>query len=229
MTSVHRVLTTDAIAPFDRARLVIEGLAGAGGVCRVTHLCEDAAVWARWSRLHLSPSTDLLYHQGSAIRIARRFTDVVRAPSARLAFTVPGSAGGLLWQYGLQRLGADALVVVDLAAPYDFRVGAGTRSAVQIDRAALGVSVELVRAVAPLLQSSPLYPLARDHVRTLVETTTSWDAGLAAGDDLVQATTDLLGALLRSCTTSVSPLRYDSVAPQVGLVRHRFPSGKERS
>ncbi len=202
-------LSTDNVAPSRRARLVIDGLSGGSTACRVNHLCHDSTVWARWRRLSLSPSSDVLYHQGSALRV-RRSVGVIDA-SERLSFMVTGPAGGTFWQHGNQRLFGDDLILVDLTAPYDYRAGAGTRSSFQIDIGALGVGLQYARYAASMLRSSPLYETARDHVRAVAAQTTMSDLDRLALIDVASATADLLAALLLSC-----------VIPQVGdpSVRH---------
>lgn len=178
----------------ERARAVAEHLAAECGRCRVTHLCAEDRVWARWRCLPLSATTEVLHYDGSAVHVTRRAEDVAAGRVDRLLLGVPGSSGGTLWQAGtLFRLSPGDLVLVDDGAPYDYRAGEGSRAVVRVARADLGMTPDQVRAAATRLRGSPLHDLVRDHVRALAALDVSLDPGLA------QATWRLCTALLLSC------------------------------
>lgn len=190
--------TFDA-AVVDRARLVADHLVAAAGRCRVTHLCDPTAVWARSRCVQLSATVTVCRFDGSAVRMTRRAVDVAVQPLERLTFAVPGCGGGTLWQGGwFRRLSPDDLVLVDINAPYDYRAGPGPISVVHVDPVALGVSAAVARTAAPRLRASPLHDLTRDHIHTLAGITHPPDP-LPAVCDVGVATSLLLAALLLSC------------------------------
>ena len=153
--AVLRVDTAE-VAASGRAQAGVAVLSAAVERCRITHLCDEASVWARWGCVRLSPTTGVVRYDGSGLRMTRRVGDVLAEPSDRLLFAVP-AAGGTLWQDGLIRgLHGDDLVLVDPSTPYDYRGGEGTCSAVRVDLSALAVSVVQARAAAPRLRARPL-------------------------------------------------------------------------
>ncbi|WP_344814645.1 hypothetical protein [Microlunatus aurantiacus] len=196
-------MSTDEVPVGDRARLVTERVIAESGRCRITHLCDASSVWARWRCRQLSAEVRAVRYDGSALQLTRRAVDVSEAPDDRLLVTVPGSAGGTLWQNGVSYvLAADDLVVVDVGAPFDYRGGEGTRWVVQLQSGALDIPRTDVRAAAPHLPASPLYRLVRDHLRTVAQDlTTGSDVGADGSDALVDvgaATMRLLEALFLS-------------------------------
>ncbi|TYP88993.1 hypothetical protein [Blastococcus xanthinilyticus] len=189
---------TGRVPTAERARLVVDRLTESVR-CRVSILGDLASVEARWSCCELSPGTEVGRYAGSAVRLTRRDADVQAWPADRLAFVVPGCAGSTLWQDGrLRRLDADALALVDVGAPYDYRGRPGVLSVVQLDLLTSGTTAQGARAAAPRLDRSSLYELARDHVRSLAASALP-GMQLAALDDLGTATARLLSALLLSC------------------------------
>ncbi|WP_157017994.1 hypothetical protein [Cryptosporangium arvum] len=186
------------VAAADRARTVIAGLGGEGIRLRVTLLCAEASLRARWWCLPLSPAAGVYRYEGSALRMTRRAADVAAQPTDRLTFAVPGSPGSTLWQDGrLRPLHADDLVLIDDATPFDYRGGEGSLCAVHVSRVALGVSAEQTHAAASHLRDSPLHDLARDHVRALGRIAAA--AGGRSLGDVGRATALLFSALLLSC------------------------------
>jgi hypothetical protein len=151
-----------------------------------------------WRGRLLSPGVGAWRHDAAPLRVTRA-ADGIPDGSARLSFVVPGSPGATLWQARrFSSLAAGDLALVDLAAPYDYRSRPGVLSVVQVDSDALGVTAGQAAAAVPLLCTSPLHDLVRDHVRALAAVVGSLP-DVAVLDDLGAATVHLLSALLLSC------------------------------
>jgi AraC-like protein len=156
-----------------------------------------------WQGRQLSGIVGVWRHDATPLRVVR----AAAAPPAGsgLSFVVPGSDGATLWQARrLTLLSAGDLVLVDLDAAYDYRSRPGALSAVQVDARALGLTAGQAGAVAPLLRTSALHDLARDHVQALAAAVVSL-ADVPVLDDLGAATVGLLSALLLSCAPDAAP------------------------
>ncbi|NYJ03792.1 helix-turn-helix domain-containing protein [Petropleomorpha daqingensis] len=116
-----------------------------------------------------------------------------------LSVSVQERGTGLHAQFGGQRaVPAGALAITELTAPYEYRWhGAGAGRAVHVPIRRLGMSVDTIRAAAPLIWRSPLYALVGAHVDAVTRNAERWetDPGAAA---LADATIALVRALLAS-------------------------------
>ncbi len=89
----------------------------------------------------------------------------------------------------------------DLTAPYSFSwAGTGASRAFQIPYDQLGLSVDVVRAAAPRLRSSPLHDLVHAHLRRLHRSVDSIADDVAAFS-VGTATIELVRALIASAAT----------------------------
>ncbi|GAA0292183.1 hypothetical protein [Kineococcus aurantiacus] len=161
-----------------------------------------------WRGARLSPSVGAWCHDEAPLR-ATRGARATRCRSGWVGFLVPGTDGATLRQARRSSLlAAGDLALVDLGSPFEYRSRPGVLSAVQVEAGALGLTAGQVRVAAPLLRTSSLHHLVRDHVQDLASVVaTSADDPQRTGpaldspalEDLGAATVRLLVALLLSC------------------------------
>jgi hypothetical protein len=209
------LLDTDPVPVELRAGSVVEAMARASAPCRISHLCAESAVRARLDLIPLGPTAEILRHDGSPMWMSRRAEHLASAPADRLSVGIPQTGGGAWMQHGHSHpMLAGELVLIDLTAAYDLRLGDGHRSAFQIDLADLDISVDRVRAASGRLASSPLYGLVRDHPRLLCRDAEAM-AVTTAVDAVRAATADLVAALIQTSTDGDTPSRRAALNEQL--------------
>jgi AraC-like DNA-binding protein len=127
-----------------------------------------------------------------------RAEHIVSFPAERLSLGIAGTAGGVWMQRGSARpMHAGSMILTDLTSPWEIRFHDGRREAVQMDLADLSVTVDQVRAAAGRLSASPLYEMARDHLRLLCRNAARLTGSPAAAvQDVGSATAHLVSALI---------------------------------
>ena len=66
------ILDTDEIIPGRRAEAIKDAMAYASVPCEVTHTCRAGAAWARVTVTPFGPTSEIVVHEGSAMRMTRR-------------------------------------------------------------------------------------------------------------------------------------------------------------
>lgn len=198
------VLDTDTLPPRDRAGAVQDAF---GSTLLPTAVSTPAAPRCRLSAWHLGPGVDLLEHESNGLRLTRRTRHVRQATAARMSLHLTVAGEVRLQHLDINAPGAvGELRLVDSTAPYDFRLrGPGRTLAVFIDYRQLGLPVETVRAAAPLLTTSPLCDLVREHLLALPRAAEDLGSGRAR-ELLASSTVDLARALVSSAAPAARGL-----------------------
>ncbi|CCH88982.1 Transcriptional regulator, AraC family [Modestobacter italicus] len=154
----------------------------------------------RVERLGLGPDVQLLRSGGNPLRIVRTAGHVRADAPEHLAIGLRRRGDGRVSTGGFESaMPIGQLNCVDMTRPYDLaHRTAHSHDVLILSNRAAGVSVDLVRAAAPVLQRSPVYDLVRGHLSGLHRALTALDAGHRSLTG--QATAVLVRALL---TTAV--------------------------
>ncbi|MBQ1017534.1 helix-turn-helix transcriptional regulator [Micromonospora sp. D93] len=138
-----------------------------------------------------SSTTDTLHLQRTAQHLR------IDAPER---LSLASSVRGTCWTRQPNWNGDSLLQLLDLTAEYEtLWTGPNAAVAFQIDYADLGLPVDIVRAAAPLLPTSPLYELTMRHVRQLPTIAEQMTPGPAL-NMLGSAMTDIVRALIAAVT-----------------------------
>jgi AraC-like DNA-binding protein len=165
------ILDTHLIPECDRADAVGQAMHQSGIPARITHEPPPDQIYARIKLWQLGGGTTLMHRDGSGVCLTRTPRQVRVAAPERFSVTVLG-AGRWTYTAGRQDRQVNStrprILVTDQAAPYEFnRIGGGETFALGIEHAVLGLPVDQVRAAAERVESSPIYPLVRDHILRL--------------------------------------------------------------
>ena len=217
------ILDTDLLDPRDRADAVHEAMARSGIPALVTHEPPPDQVHAHIQLWSLGGGVTLMHRVGSGVGLNRTPRQVRAAAPERLAVTVLGP-GRWIYSQGAhdQRVEASRprMVLTDHAAPYSFtRIGGGETFSLNLDHAALGLSVDQVRAAVGRVERSPVCSLVRTHVLALSADLDAIPAGPALGM-LANAATELVRALIVSATADpdrAHAVITDSLALRIGI------------
>lgn len=197
------ILDTALLPPADRVDAVNQAMQQSGIPARITHEPPPEEVRARIKLWNLGGSTTLMHRDGSGVCLTRTPGQVRMAAPERFSVTVLG-AGRWTYTTGRQDQQVDSaqprILLTDQAAPYQFnRIGGGETFSLGIEHGVLGLPVDQVRAAAGLVESSPVYPLVRDHLLALSGTLDRIPAGPALAM-VGNAATELVRALIVSAT-----------------------------
>lgn len=146
-------------------------------------------------------------------RMARQMND------CPIALALPiRTTNHLSWDREDRAFATKDLMLVDLSAPYVYGWnGAGASYAFHVDYDELGLPMDTIRRAAEDLRASPLYPLVRDHIASVLTTTGAIvDSGAAA--QVGVASVQLMHALVVSAAGDVRRTReslQSSLEPRV--------------
>ncbi|MFI6871478.1 helix-turn-helix domain-containing protein [Nocardia sp. NPDC050406] len=192
------LLDTDSIDSDLRAEAVVEVVRQAAGPQHVIPAPDRQSVRARMEVWELGETA--LYRMRSPwLRLVRTEKHVRTAPGPMLALAIAEApitrcrfgAAASVYSHG-------QMFLVDMNVPYDIgwsEPGAQTALFVPLDRLAL--PMETIRAAAPWVTASPLYPLVTRHIATLAQSADVLEADPAV-HEIGGASTELARALLVS-------------------------------
>ena len=217
------ILDTDLVPPRDRADAVAEAMQLSGIPARITHEPPPEKIYARIRLWQLGGGTTLMHRDGSGIRLTRTPRQLRIAAPERISLTVLGPGR---WTYtqgrqdGQVQFQLPGILLTNQAAPYEFnRIGGGQTYALGIEHAALGLPIDQVRAASERIESSPVYPLVRNHILQLSSDLDSIPVGPALGI-IGNAATELIRALIVSATEDPDrqhTVMTDSLALRIAL------------
>ena len=198
MCTVTVLLDTSRLPAGDRADALQSVLTGATAAHDLRLLGPPDKVHARLEHWQLNPDVVLLHQTSSGVSHTRTARHARKDGPERVVFVLhDGGPGSYVHQDNAHPLHRGALYVTDLNSCYSYtRPGEGTARIVQVERSALGLTMEQVQAAAAHLSASPFYNLLRSHIATLCTAAPS----LAADDcaSLAPITTHLASTLLRT-------------------------------
>ncbi|MEU7870404.1 hypothetical protein [Dactylosporangium sp. NPDC049140] len=203
------VLDTTDLPWRERADALCAALSTAGARATVSAPPGSRCRISNWA---LAPGAALLHTVTDGHRMSRTGRHQRSDDPEQISLGLPRSGSVRLEHRDTarsDRLGE--LQLVDLTSPYAFFVdGHSTNQAVILDYRYLGLSVDAVRSAIPRLESSPLYPMARQHLRDLPAVVDALTPGPALSM-LGSATTDLVRALIASVATRQDTSTADAV------------------
>ncbi|WP_034260661.1 helix-turn-helix transcriptional regulator [Actinospica robiniae] len=190
------LLDTSRLPAADRAEALQAVLTGATAPHDLRLLDAPENIHARLEHWQLDPAVALLHQRSSGVSHTRTDRHARKDGPERVVFVLhDGGPGRYIHEERAYPLYRGALYVTDLNSCYSYaRPGEGSARIIQIERAALGLSVEQVQSAAVDLQASPLYNLLRSHIAHLcaaAPTLTPVDRA-----NLAPVTTRLAAALL---------------------------------
>lgn len=180
----------------DRAAALHSALTRATAAHELTLLGPADRTFARLEHWQLNPDVALLHQTSSGVSHTRTRRHARHDGPARVVFVLhsggPGSYDHDGKRYGLRDGG---LYVTDLNSCYSYtRPGYGTARIVQIERSALGLTMEQVRSATATLWTSPFHNLLRAHIAELCEIAPT--ITIADGARLAPVIAHLAGTLL---------------------------------
>jgi AraC-like DNA-binding protein len=201
------LLDTTTIPAADRIEIFNAAMLDASVPMAISHEHPERPIHARMQLWGLGVG-ELFTSDNSGFRLrrARRHMSMDGKPYVALALQARGLCQ--FEQFGHQQVvGPGQLMLNDLTAAYDVTwSGMGGSRCFQLPYDRLGLSLDLIRAAVPRIQTSPLYDLARYHLNYVSSEADRLqdDPGLAA---LGNATTELLRALVISAAAEPGRLR----------------------
>lgn len=132
----------------------------------------------------------------------------------------------MMWRREPRVFGPRDLILVDLSAPYVYTwPDDGASDALHVDVDTLGLPMDLVRAAAAQLHTSPIHDLVRDHVARLTLNARTLEDTAAAGH-LGAASVELMHALVVSAAQdgarAADALRRSTTTRVQAYVRHHL-------
>ncbi|MBR7838425.1 hypothetical protein KDL01_34470, partial [Actinospica durhamensis] len=163
------LLDTSLLPAGERAEALQSVLTGATAPHELRLLDPPERVHARLEHWQLSPDIALLHQHSSGVSHSRTAKHAHKDGPERVVFVLhDGGPGGYVHEERAYPLLRGALYVTDLNSCYSYtRPGEGSARIVQVERSALGLSMEQVQCAAVHLQASPLYRLLRSHIADL--------------------------------------------------------------
>jgi AraC-like DNA-binding protein len=210
------LLDTDEVPPPERQDALRQVLSLAAAAHEVRFLGSTPPPRARLTAWRLGADVTVMRELSTGIAHWRdERHDRMDGPE-RIAFVLhDGPAGAYSCDGHETALRAGALYAADLTAHFAFwRPAPGDVRILQIERSAIGFSVERVRAAVPAIARSPLYALFRSQ---LAETVAAAEAisGSAAATDVAAALVARASGLLR--TTDAGEATTDFLRERIAL------------
>jgi AraC-like DNA-binding protein len=202
---VSLLVDTSRLGPDERADALHQMLTGATAAHDLRLLGPPERVHARLEHWSLSSDVAVLQQVSSGISHTRTERHARHDGPERVVFVLhDGGPGRYLHEGRMRTLDRGGLYVTDLNSRYSYtRPGDGTARIVQIERSALGMTVEQVQSAAGRLIASPLYGLLRAHIAELCASAPRLSrTGESA--TVATATAALAGSLLRTTTEVTS-------------------------
>ncbi|WP_051570832.1 helix-turn-helix domain-containing protein [Cryptosporangium arvum] len=167
----------------------------------------------RIERFDLGSDVQLLHTGGNALRIVRTGRQVRSDASEHVAIGLRRRGAGMVSTAGTDvELPVGHLNCTDMTRPYELVHGAANVHDVLIlGNAQAGVSVDVVRAAAPVLRRSPVYDLVRGHLDNL------YRAATGLGGDHRQLTGQATAALVCALLTTAAESRDQDDAMDAAL------------
>lgn len=199
------LLDTNRLPAADCAEALQAVLTGATAPHEIRLLDSPENVHARLEHWQLDPAVTLLHQRSSGVSHTRTDRHARKDGPERVVFVLhDGGPGRYIHEERAYPLYRGALYVTDLNSCYSYaRPGEGSARIIQIERGALGLSMEQVQGAAIHLQASPLYNLLRTHIANLCATAPTLTPADRA--NLAPVTTHLAAALLRTTVLQDAP------------------------
>ncbi len=193
------LLDTSLMPVRDRVDAVQAALNSAVLPTRVQFDEPNTAVGIRMEGWQLGAGTRLLHITSNGFRLTRTPKHLRMAAPERISLAIQLQGRCTLTQRDLTVVDSvGELELTDLTTAFDYvHSGDGAAQALYIDNDQLGLPVDVVRKAAPRLQSSPLYDLAHQHVRQLLDVADRVEDSHTA-TMLGTATVELIRALIAS-------------------------------
>jgi AraC-like DNA-binding protein len=215
------LVDTTLLEPEVRRDTLSSMLTGATAAHDLTFLGPSDSVRARLECWTFGANVLLLQQSSSGIRHSRTEKHARFTGPERVVFVLhDGPPGSYVHDEKAFRLDRGALYVTDLNSCYSYtRPGDGTARIIQIERSALGMSVEQIQLAASRLPSSPLYALLRSHIVELgrkAETISDGNEAAAVGEATAMLAASFLKTALASPeTTTVADFLLDRIRAYV--------------
>jgi AraC-like DNA-binding protein len=205
------LLDTNHLSAAERAEALQSVLTGATAPHDLRLLGPPDEVHARLEYWQLDPDVALLQQNSSGVSHTRSARHARKDGPERVVFVVhDGGPGSYVHEGQARPLRRGALYVTDLNSRYSYtRPGEGTARIVQIERSALGLTMEQVQRAAGQLEASPLYGLLRSHIAGLCAAAPNLSTDDRA--NLASITTHLAATLLNTTVPVEEPVQRDAV------------------
>ena len=196
------LLDTDRLDSSVRAEALQSVLTSVTGGHDLRLLDAPDKVHARLEYWRLNPAVTVLHQVSSGVSHTRTERHTRHDGPDRVVFVLHSGGPGSYMHSGRRHpLRHGGLYVTDLSSCYSYtRPGEGAARIVQVERSALGLTVEQVDNASIHLWESPFYDLLRTHIANLAEVAPTLAGGQSAA--LAAVTTQLTGALLRTNTST---------------------------
>ena len=196
------VLNTDSVPADARADALRAAMISAVVPSRVEVTGRGDEVWARIEAWQLGTSVSMAHVASSGHRVARSSRHLRGGAQERISLAIQLSGHATLTHRDLPSLQQGDLQLVDLTSPHDYVSWTDSSAhALYIDTAHLGLPVDVVRAAAPRLRTSPVYELTRQHLGYLRQVADAVENRRSA-TMLGAATVELVRALITSAADS---------------------------
>lgn len=226
---VALIVDTTGVRPGERANILRDYLSEASSAHDVRFLDPADRVTARLEHWQLSPDAALMQQTSSGISHTRTTRHLRRDAPERVAFVVHQGGIGTYEHAGVRHaLTPGGLYVTDMNAPFHYlRPGSGTVRILQLERAKLDLTAELVQVASQRLASSPLCRLFRNYILGLTRNPEPL-AATACASVLVPTTITLAECLLRDASapghTKTRELLHDQLIDRILLyLRTNYP------
>lgn len=163
------LLDTSRLPAADRAEALQAVLTRATAPHDLHLLDPPENVHARLEHWQLNADVALLHQRSSGVSHTRSDRHARKDGPERVVFVLhDGGPGSYTHEERAYPLRRGALYVTDLNSRYSYtRPGEGSARIIQVERAALGLSMEQVQSASVRLQTSPLYNLLCSHIANL--------------------------------------------------------------
>lgn len=192
---------SDLIAPADRVAALNAVFEDNENPQAVSYAADAEDVRHRMYLLDLGRGIHVLRNVGTGLHIVRNARHVARGAPDQFAIFMPVRGSGALStaEDGGGVMEPGRITLLDTSRPYSYRQSRLSDNKVVIfDPVLLDLPIDVLRAAAPGLPASPVYPLVRAHFAELGNTPTDLPATAAAA--VGQATVQLVRALVATAT-----------------------------